>query len=356
MALPMSIQPHSLDGPSLQSIPKVDLIDLSVVIPVHNEEDNAVPLYTEVRRELEKTGLNWECIVVDDGSSDRTVERLAEAFAGDPRLCVVCLRRNFGQTAGLAAGFDRARGKLIATMDGDLQNDPADIVMMMKALDEGRGYDVVSGWRKQRQDKFFSRRMPSFIANRLISRLTWTPIHDFGCAMKVYRREALQDVQLYGEMHRFLPALCVWKGARITERVVNHRARIAGRSKYGLVRTGKVILDLMTVKFLNDYLAKPLYLFGKLAFLCTLVAFGSVGVALLQKLGWFFGPVVKLNDNVLITFAGMMVLLSAQMIVFGVVSELLVRIYHEAQGKRPFGVREVIWTRDLKPKESRSDA
>lgn len=356
MSLPMSIQSQALDGPRLHSIPKDELIDLSVVIPVHNEEDNAVPLYNEVKRELDKTGLNWECIVVDDGSSDRTVERLAEAFAGDPRLCVVCLRRNFGQTAGLAAGFDRARGRLIATMDGDLQNDPADIVMMMKALDEGRGYDVVSGWRKQRQDKFFSRRMPSFIANRLISKLTWTPIHDFGCAMKVYRREALQDVQLYGEMHRFLPALCVWKGARITERVVNHRARIAGRSKYGLVRTGKVILDLMTVKFLNDYLAKPLYLFGKLATVCMAVAFGSVGVAILQRLGWFFGPEVRLNNNVLVTFAGMMVLLAAQMLVFGVVSELLVRIYHEAQGKRPFGIREVIAMGELRAKDARSDA
>ena len=238
MVLPMTVQTLPLDGPRLYSAPKEMLIDLSVVIPVHNEEDNAVPLYNEVRKELDKTGLDWECIIVDDGSSDRTIERLVEAFAGDARLSVVGLRRNFGQTAGLAAGFDRARGKFIATMDGDLQNDPADIIKLMDALSEGRGYDVVSGWRKQRQDKFFSRRMPSMIANRLISKLTWTPIHDFGCAMKVYRREALQDVQLYGEMHRFLPALCVWKGARITERVVNHRARVAGTSKYGLVRTG----------------------------------------------------------------------------------------------------------------------
>lgn len=354
MVSPMSVRTLSPEGPRLSSAPAEMLIDLSVVIPVHNEEENAVPLYNEVKRELDKTGLDWECIIVDDGSTDRTIDRLTEAFAGDPRLVIVCLRRNFGQTAGLAAGFDRARGRLIATMDGDLQNDPADIVMLMNTLSEGRGYDVVSGWRKQRQDKFFSRRMPSMIANRLISRLTWTPIHDFGCAMKVYRREALQDVQLYGEMHRFLPALCVWKGARITERVVNHRARVAGRSKYGLVRTGKVILDLMTVKFLNDYLAKPLYLFGKLATLCLALAFGTLGVAVLQKLGWFFGPIVKMNDNVLVTFSGMMVLLATQMIVFGVVSELLVRIYHEAQGKRPFGIREVIWLKDVQAKDAQS--
>lgn len=354
--VPMSIQANPIDGPRLYAAPKDLLIDLSIVIPVHNEEENAVPLYTEIRDVMSKTDLDWECIIVDDGSRDRTVERLVEAFRGDSRLCIVGLRRNFGQTAGLAAGFDRARGRFIATMDGDLQNDPADIIMMLQAINEGRGYDVVSGWRKRRQDKFFSRRMPSVIANKLISRLTWTPIHDFGCAMKVYRREALQDVQLYGEMHRFLPALCVWKGARITERVVNHRARVAGKSKYGLVRTGKVILDLMTVKFLNDYLAKPLYLFGKLSFLSIVLAFASLGVALMQKFEMFGLYPVRLNNNVLVTFSVMMVLLAAQLLVFGIVSELLVRIYHEAQGKRPFGVRQVIWTRDLGEKEPKGDA
>lgn len=353
--VPMSIQPIPLDGPRLYSAPKELLIDLSVVIPVHNEEENAVPLYNEIKKVLDDTDLDWECIIVDDGSSDRTIDKLVEAFAGDPRLCIVGLRRNFGQTAGLAAGFDRARGKLIATMDGDLQNDPADILMLIDALDEGRGYDVVSGWRKDRQDKFLSRRMPSMIANRLISKLTWTPIHDFGCAMKVYRRESLTDVQLYGEMHRFLPALCVWKGARITERVVNHRARVAGKSKYGLVRTGKVILDLMTVKFLNDYLAKPLYLFGKLTFCSVALAFTALGIAVLQKYGMFFGPQVQLNNNVLVMFSVMMVLLAAQMLVFGVVSELLVRIYHESQGKRPFGVRQVIWTKELDSKAAERD-
>ena len=352
----LSIQPQPLDGPRLFSAPKELLIDLSVVIPVHNEEENAVPLYEEVKKVLDATDLDWECIIVDDGSTDRTIEKLLEAFPGDPRLCVVGLRRNFGQTAGLAAGFDRSRGQYIATMDGDLQNDPADIPMLLEALNEGRGYDVVSGWRKSRQDKLFSRRLPSMIANKMISRLTWTPIHDFGCAMKVYRREALQDVQLYGEMHRFLPALCVWKGARITERVVNHRARVAGTSKYGLIRTGKVILDLMTVKFLNDYLAKPLYLFGKLSFVSLMIAFMTVGVAICQKYALFGLTEVRLNRNVLVTFSGMMVLLAAQMLIFGIISELLVRIYHEAQGKRPFGVRRVIWTKDIEPKDHESDA
>ena len=348
----MSYQGAFVDGPRLFAAPEDALIDLTLVIPVHNEEENAVPLYREIREALDKTDLDWECIIVDDGSKDNTVENLSRAFAGDDRLCIVCLRRNFGQTAGLAAGFDRARGRLIATMDGDLQNDPNDIPMLIEALEEPPGFDVVSGWRKQRQDKFLSRRLPSQIANRLISRMTWTPIHDFGCAMKVYRREALQDVQLYGEMHRFLPALCVWKGARITERVVNHRARVAGTSKYGLVRTGKVILDLMTVKFLNDYLAKPLYLFGKLAFLSMFIAVVALIVALLQKFDLFFGAPVRLNNNVLVTFSGLMVLLSVQMLVVGVVSELLARIYHEAQGKRPFGVKQVIWTRDLDAKDN----
>jgi len=340
--------------PRLYSAPKELLIDLTIVIPVHNEEENAVPLYNEIKEVLDKTDLDWECIIVDDGSTDRTIDKLVEAFPGDPRLCIVGLRRNFGQTAGLAAGFDRARGRFIATMDGDLQNDPADIPKLLEALDEGRGYDVVSGWRKSRQDKFFSRRIPSMIANKLISRLTWTPIHDFGCAMKVYRREALQDVQLYGEMHRFLPALCVWKGARITERVVNHRPRVAGTSKYGLIRTGKVILDLMTVKFLNDYLAKPLYLFGKFSFVLIFIAFLSIGFSILQKYAVFGLYQVQLNNNVLVTFSGLMVLLAAQMLVFGIISELLVRIYHEAQGKRPFGVRQVIWAKDLDAKDHES--
>ncbi|MEM1072130.1 MAG: glycosyltransferase family 2 protein [Planctomycetota bacterium] len=322
-----------------------DMLDLSLVIPVRNEEDNVVPLFTEVRDVLDATGWRWECIIIDDGSFDATVQRLRENFTDDPRLTVVVLRKNSGQTAGLAAGFERARGKLIATMDGDLQNDPADIPMLVAKLEEG--FDVVSGWRKNRQDKLFSRKLPSRIANRLISKYTWTPIQDFGCAMKVYRREALEDVSLYGEMHRFLPALCVWKGARIAEVAVNHRPRVHGSSNYGLIRTIKVLLDLVTVKFLNDYVGKPLYFFAKIAFGILLVAMACLFIAGLQRLGilWWGSednPFLGLNRNPLVMLALMLVPLAVQLIIFGVISELLVRIYHESQGKRPFRVREVI--------------
>jgi glycosyltransferase involved in cell wall biosynthesis len=322
-------------------------LDLSLVIPVRNEQDNIVKLFEEVRSVIGPTGMTWECIIVDDGSTDQTVARAQTAFAGDPNLVLVRLRRNSGQTAGLAAGFERARGRLIATMDGDLQNDPADIPNLIGKLDEG--YDLVSGWRKNRQDKLISRKLPSRIANRIISKYTWTPIKDFGCAMKVYKREALEDVSLYGEMHRFLPALCVWKGARIAEMAVNHRPRIHGSSNYGLIRTVKVLLDLVTVKFLNDYLGKPLYFFAKLSFGTLLIAAACLFIALLQRLGllyWGPEPFFSLNRNPLVMLALMLIPLAVQFIMLGVISELLVRIYHESQGKRPYRVREVIRMRD----------
>jgi glycosyltransferase involved in cell wall biosynthesis len=322
-------------------------IDLSLVIPVRNEQDNIVKLYEEIRGVLSVTGWTWECIIVDDGSYDQTVARACEAFAGDPNMVLVRLRRNAGQTAGLAAGFERARGRHIATMDGDLQNDPADIPAMIAKL--GEGYDLVSGWRKNRQDKLISRKLPSRVANRIISKYTWTPIKDFGCAMKVYRREALEDVSLYGEMHRFLPALCVWKGARIAEMPVNHRPRIHGKSNYGLIRTVKVLLDLVTVKFLNDYMGKPLYFFAKLSFGTLLIAALCLGVAVIQRFGllyWGPEPFFSLNRNPLVMLALMLIPLAVQFIMLGVISELLVRIYHESQGKRPYRVREVIRMRD----------
>ncbi|MEO1535053.1 MAG: glycosyltransferase family 2 protein [Planctomycetota bacterium] len=320
-----------------------DPVDLSLVIPMRNEEDNVVPLYEEIREVLDATDMTWECILVDDGSTDRTVERAIEAFSGDSRLSFVRLRKNSGQTAGLAAGFERANGRLIATMDGDLQNDPHDIPAMIAKLDEG--YDLISGWRKNRQDKLFSRKLPSRIANRLISKFTWTPIQDFGCAMKVYRREALEDVSLYGEMHRFLPALCVWKGARIAEMAVNHRARIHGSSNYGLVRTIKVLLDLVTVKFLNDYLGKPLYFFAKVAFGTMVAAVLMLMTAGLQRFGLLWignDPPPTLTGNPLMHLGLILMGITVQIVLFGVISELLVRIYHESQGKRPFRVREIV--------------
>ncbi|MEM7515567.1 MAG: glycosyltransferase family 2 protein, partial [Planctomycetota bacterium] len=241
-----------------------DAIDVSIVVPMYNEEDSVVPLYREIAAVMDAKAYRYEAIFISDGSTDDTVANLREASKDDPRVTILELMRNFGQTAATAAGFDAARGAVIVPMDGDGQNDPADIPALVAMLDENGekpgAWDIVSGWRKNRQDKLMSRRLPSIIANRLVKRLTWTTeIHDFGCSLKAYRRKVLEDVKIYGEMHRFLPAICKWRGARVTEEVVHHRAREFGKSKYGLKRTAKVLLDLLTVKFLGDYLAKPIY-------------------------------------------------------------------------------------------------
>jgi len=327
-------------------------IDVSIVIPLYNEEDNIVELYHEIVAMIEADAARrYEIIIVDDGSSDQSVGRLTEAAAGDARLTIIELMKNFGQTAAMAAGFEQARGKVIVPMDGDRQNDPSDIPALVTKLDDPPGYDIVSGWRKSRQDKLFSRRLPSILANRLIRRLTWTrEIHDFGCSMKAYRREVLSDVRLYGEMHRFLPAICKWRGARVTEQVVKHRPRVAGESKYGLKRTVKVLLDLVTVKFLGDYLTKPLYFFGKAAMVTMAMSFLSIIVAIVQKYGYLteHGVPVNLNNNVLILFAMMTFLMAIMFVMIGVLSELLVRIYHEAQDRKPYKIRRLTRAGELR--------
>ena len=321
----------------------VATVDISVVIPLYNEQENVVPLYKELTEVMSAAAHTYEVVFVDDGSSDQTVPRLREAIADDPHCVLVELNRNFGQTAALAAGIRHGQGRFIVPMDGDMQNDPRDIEALVAKLEEPPGFDVVSGWRKNRQDKFISRRLPSILANRLISKLTWTPIHDFGCTLKAYRREVLEDVHLYGEMHRFLPAIAGWRGARINEMVVNHRPRTRGTSKYGLKRTVKVLLDLLTVKFLGGYLTKPLYFFGKVAMWPLLVSFLSLFVAILQKFNILteHGQRVMLNDNVLVLFAMMLFLMACMFIVMGVLAELLVRIYHEGSDRPPYKVRRI---------------
>lgn len=318
-------------------------LDVSIVIPMLNEEENVVAMYTEIVEVMGQTGLTWEVIFVDDGSHDRSVARLRTAAAGDPHVTIIEFARRFGQTAALAAGFRAAGGRYIVPMDADLQNDPRDIQRLIDKLEEAPGYDVVSGWRKNRQDKLLSRRLPSVLANRLIGRLTWTKIHDFGCTLKAYRREALDGVELYGEMHRFLPAICKWRGARVAELVVNHRPRLHGNSKYNLRRTIKVLLDLVTIKFLGDYLTKPLYFFGKLGIISLAGSLLSLGIAIVQKFGalTFTGEALNLNRNVLVLFSMMLFLMTIMFIMIGVMSELLVRIYHESQGKLPYTVRRV---------------
>ena len=314
---------------------------------MRNEEANVASVCVELQEVMDKELLRYEAIIVNDGSTDRTADELNKATQHDPRFTVVELYRSFGQSAALSAGFDIARGKIIVPMDGDRQNDPHDIPRLIAELETPPGYDIVSGWRKKRQDKPFTRRIPSLIANALVRRVTWCDgVHDFGCMIKAYRREVLIDVHLYGEMHRFLPALCQWRGARISELVVNHRPRVAGRTKYGLKRTIKVLLDLLTVKFLGDYLTKPIYFFGKLAMMTMLISLLSVGVAILHKFGYMTeqGIPVRLNNNVFILFAVMMFITTGMLMMAGVIAELLIRIYHESQGRTPYKIRRILRT------------
>src|SRR5204863_5155298 len=250
-----------------------DTPDLSIFLPVFNEEPNLLPLHAKLDEALKTLGRSAEIIYVDDGSTDGSLKILRQIAQLDPRVRVVALRRNYGQTAAMAAGIDAARGRVLIPMDADLQNDPADIARLLEKLDEG--YDVVSGWRKNRQDKLISRKIPSQIANRVISWIGGVPLHDYGCSLKAYRRDVIQDVKLYGEMHRFIPIYAAWAGARVTEIPVDHHARTMGKSKYGISRTVKVIFDLMTIKFMASYGTKPIYVFGTfgmLAFFASILA------------------------------------------------------------------------------------
>src|SRR5690349_1692922 len=247
--------------------------EISLFLPVLDEEDNLRPMHAKIAAALDALGKSAEVIYVDDGSTDRSLEILKEIAASDNRVRVISLRRNYGQTAAMSAGIDAAKGDILIPMDADLQNDPADIKRLLEKLDEG--YDVVSGWRKNRQDKMISRKIPSQIANRVISWIGGVPLHDYGCSLKAYRRESLQDVRLYGEMHRFIPIYASWAGARVTELPVKHHARTMGKSKYGLSRTLKVVFDLLTIKFMASYQTKPIYvfgMFGMFAFLISLFA------------------------------------------------------------------------------------
>lgn len=347
--------PESNDGPRLSSTPQVDV---SIVIPMRNEEENVLAVCAELVAFMDDQRERYEVVIVNDGSEDATGQLLERCSSGDGRFTVIEFARRFGQAAAMDAGFQSARGKVIVPMDGDLQNDPADIPGLVAQLDEGEGSDIVSGWRRDRKDRWLSRRLPSIVANRLIRKLTWCDeLNDFGCTLKAYRREALEGIRLYGEMHRFLPALCRWRGARLSERVVNHRPRVAGESKYGIIRTFKVLLDLMTVKFLGDYLQKPMYFFAKLSFVTILMASVAVGFALVQKFGYMteHGLPVMLNDSIFILFAMMMFLSSIMLILVGIVAELMTRIYFESQGRPPYRVRRT-WMGNEKKREPKNES
>jgi glycosyltransferase involved in cell wall biosynthesis len=311
-------------------------LDLSAVIPVFNEEESIVPLHQKLAPVLEGLNKTFEIIFINDGSSDRSYEVLGRLAKTDQRVKVISLRRNFGQTAAMAAGFDYARGQIIIPMDGDLQNDPADIPLLLAKMDEG--YDVVSGWRKDRKDKEIIRKLISRVANRMIGWITGVRLHDSGCSIKAYRAEILKGTRLYGEMHRFIPALANLMGARICEVPVTHYPRQFGSSKYGFKRILKVLLDLITVKFLADFSTKPLYMFGGIGLVLFIGAVAAGAETLYER--FFFG--VYVHNNPVILIAVLLSVLSVNFVMMGLLAELIVRTYHESQGKPIYHVRETL--------------
>ncbi|MFW6731235.1 MAG: glycosyltransferase family 2 protein [Synechococcus sp.] len=308
---------------------------LSVVIPLFNEQESVTPLVSQLLASLRPLQEPFELVLVDDGSSDGTAKALEELSQRTPELVAVLLRRNYGQTAAMAAGFDASSGEEIVTLDGDLQNDPADIPLMVHKLREG--YDLVSGWRHQRQDAALSRLLPSLLANRLIARVTGVRLHDYGCSLKAYRREVVTDMNLYGELHRFLPALAFIEGARITEVKVNHHARQFGRSKYGIDRTFRVLMDLLTVWFMKRFLTRPMHVFG----FWGLLALGGGGVMasalVVEKL---LGH--DIGNRPLLTLCVLLLLTGVQLFCFGLLAELMMRTYHESQGRPIYRIRTTL--------------
>jgi glycosyltransferase involved in cell wall biosynthesis len=311
--------------------------ELSVVIPLFNEEESLPLLVEQVLASVRPLGRRFELVLVDDGSSDRTAAVLEELASRTPELVAVLLRRNYGQTAAMAAGFDASQGAVIVTLDGDLQNDPADIPLLLEQL-EGGGFDLVSGWRHQRQDAALQRLLPSKIANRLIARVTGVRLHDYGCSLKAYRREVVADMNLYGELHRFLPALAFIEGARISEVKVNHHARRYGHSKYGIDRTFRVLMDLLTVWFMKRFLTRPMHVFGFGGLACLAVGL-LLGLVLL-------GEKIVLNADVgnrpLLLVAVLAIVAGIQLFCFGLLAELQMRTYHESQGRPIYRVRATL--------------
>lgn len=318
-----------------QTVDKTKEPEISLFLPVLDEEENLVPMHAKIAAALAELDRKAEIIFVDDGSTDRSLAILKEIAEKDDRVRVISLRRNYGQTAAMAAGIDAAKGEILIPMDADLQNDPADIKRLLEKLDEG--FDVVSGWRKNRQDKLISRKIPSQIANRIISWIGGVHLHDYGCSLKAYRRDVLQDVRLYGEMHRFIPIYASWAGARVTEIPVDHHARTMGKSKYGISRTVKVIFDLMTIKFMASYQTKPIYVFGTFGMLAFLLAVIAGIWAIVLKIE---GTSFILTPLPVITVV--MLAISVQFFLMGLLAELLVRTYHESQDKAIYAVREKI--------------
>ena len=313
------------------------MVELSVIVPIRNEAPGLVELHRELSETLGRWGRSYEIVAIDDGSTDDSFAVLAKLQAMDPRLRVIRFRRNFGQTAAFSAGFEHARGRLIVTTDGDLQNDPRDIPAMIEKLESG--YDIVCGWRRKRQDAFVSRTVPSMIANRLISWATGVRLHDYGCSLKAFRAEVVKPLRLYGEMHRFIPAIASEQGVAITEVAVNHRSRRHGSSNYGISRTVLVILDLLTVKFLLSYSTRPLQIFGLIG-----LAMALLGVLAGMWLTFvkFFGPGQAIADRPLLLLAILLIFTGVQLVTLGLLAEMQARTYHESQKKPIYVIREVL--------------
>lgn len=310
-----------------------DTPELSLIIPVFNEEENIDILYEKIVEATGKLDRTWEAVLIDDGSQDSSFAKLERIAARDARIKVIRFVRNFGQTAALSAGIDHARGEIIIPMDADLQNDPADIQRLLDKLAEG--YDCVSGWRKDRQDELFTRLIPSWIANKLISVISGVRLHDYGCSLKAYRREVISGVRLYGEMHRFVPIYASWMGAKVTEIPVIHHARQFGKSKYGINRTIKVVLDLCTLKFMASYLTKPIYVFGSAGLWSLALSFLAFIYMVILKYGYD----TSFIETPLPVLVSMFFMVGIQLLLMGLLAEILVRTYHESQDKRVYTIK-----------------
>ncbi len=308
---------------------------ISVVIPLYNEEENVQELHRSLKSVLDKLGTDYEVLFIDDGSSDNTLKFLQDIQAADSNVIVLSLRRNFGQTAAFAAGFDYSRGDIIITMDGDLQNDPNDIP---KLIEQMKDHDLVSGWRKKRKDPFISRRLPSIMANWLISKVTGVNLHDYGCSLKAYKRDVIKNLKLYGEMHRFIPAVASWYGVRIAEVETEHHPRVHGKSKYGISRTMKVVLDLITVKFLQSFSTKPLQFFGPIGLASGMLGFLISTYLAIEKL--IAGK--DIGSRPLLLLGSLLIIVGIQFIGMGLLGEMMVRVYHETQKKPIYVIKKVI--------------
>ena len=318
-----------------------NVLDLSVVLPVYNEEENIGIVYDEITGVLSKQSYRYEIVFVDDGSSDKTLAKLKDIQENDDNVVVVAFRRNFGQTAAMSAGFDTASGNVIVTMDADQQNDPADIPTLLDKIDEG--YDLVSGWRHNRQDGFLLRRLPSQIANRVISFATDVKLHDYGCTLKAFKLDVAKQLSLYGEMHRFIPAIASWMGVSIAEVKVNHRPRLLGTSKYGISRTFRVILDLITVKFLLSYSTRPIQFFGSIGMASGALGFLMSAYVTIQRL--FFN--IPLGDRPILLLAVLLMFIGLQFITVGLLAEMQIRTYHESQHKPIYVIRNIYANRPV---------